>query len=68
MVASSVDNNSSRFVIIKFNTSFFSNINSYHQKADLNVLFQGLQSLFSFETFLTKQTLAIMLLFQCNFS
>ena len=58
--------NNSGFVSIKFN--FFSNINSYYQKADLNVLFQ---SLLSFKTFLTKfskETLAVTLLFQCNFS
>ena len=58
--------NNSGFVSIKFNL-FFSNINSYYQKFDLNVLFQ---SLFSFKTFLTKfskQTLAVILLLQCNF-
>ena len=47
-------------------TKCFSNINSYYQTADLNVLFQ---SLFSFITFLTKfskETLAVTLLFQCN--
>ena len=45
----------------------FANINSYYQKADLNVLFQ---SLFSFKTFLmkfSKETLAVTLLFQCKF-
>ena len=52
----------------KFNFIFFSNIHSYYQKADLNVLFQ---SLFFFQTFLTKfslKTLAFTVLFRCNFS
>ena len=46
---------------------FFSDINSFYQTVDLNVFFQ---SLFSFRTFLTKfsmKTLALTLLFQCNF-
>ena len=50
-MASSVDNKNSGFVSIKLNLFFFSNINSYYQLIDLNVLFQ---SLFSFKTFLTK--------------
>ena len=43
-------------------------MNSYYQTTDLNVFFQ---SLFSFRTFLTKfskETLAVTLLFQYNFS
>ena len=57
--------NNSGFVSIKFNL-IFSNINSYYQEADLNVLFQRL-----FQTFpnnFSKETLAATLLFQCNFS
>ena len=67
MAASSEDNKQLRIVIVKFNLFFFSNINSYYQTTDLNVLFQRL---FSFKAFLTKfskETLAVTLLFECNF-
>ena len=70
--------NNSGFVSTKFNLIFFSNISSYYQMADLNVLFQSflrkLQlSRFYFSVIFrrsrdqTKHTLAVTLLFQCNF-
>ena len=58
--------NNSGFVSIKFN--FFSNINSYYQPADLNVLFQRLLSFKIFLNKISKETSAVTLLFQCNFS
>ena len=62
-MASSINKNNSGFVSIKFNLISFTNINSYYQLANLNVLFQ---SLFSFKTFpskFSKEILAVTLLF-----
>ena len=63
MVASSVDNKQLRICKYQVQLNFF----LISTLIDLNVLFQ---SLLSFKTFLTKfskQTLALILCFQCNF-